>query len=114
MLNRHKSAILAGILLFSGRAFGQDTTFDDSMTAYLPSSASSGQDLFPRVEQRGVFFDGTTRARNVQGWITARQQLGEPWNGNAFLSGGMQLHTGTWTTTDVHLALPRRCRGSWG
>jgi YD repeat-containing protein len=81
--------------------------YADSLTTYLESSTTNVQDVRPLVDQRGVNIDGSMR----KGAALPMALAGNPfrgdggWNGNKSLNG-IQLDIGTYSITDVDIALP--------
>ncbi|MEW6742607.1 MAG: hypothetical protein AB1486_07595 [Planctomycetota bacterium] len=82
---------------------------DSSLTSYLPTSASSVQNVFPLAVQRGVTIDGTLRAPLPLGMAIAgnpfRGGCGDRVGGFRQL-GPIDLATGSYSITEVDLALP--------
>ncbi|MCI0456510.1 MAG: RHS repeat protein, partial [Gemmataceae bacterium] len=77
---------------------------DDSLTTYQASTAN-GQNIRPLVDQRGVNIDGALRVGAGPPMSLSGNPFGESWDGNS-LQSGMRLDTGTYSITDVDLALP--------
>ena len=66
--------------------------------------ATPVQDVQPRVEQRGVGFDGTLRSGATVGFSIAGNPFGSPVGGGTH--NGLRLDTGTWAAQDVDIAMP--------
>ncbi|MBU0595080.1 hypothetical protein KJ567_00135, partial [Candidatus Bipolaricaulota bacterium] len=84
----------------------------DSLTTYLPSSASGLQNIFPLVGQRGTGIDGELRSGTPLGMAIG----GNPFRGGcgdkqagSRMQGGVCLSTGAYVIEDVDLVLP--CAG---
>jgi RHS repeat-associated protein len=84
-------------------------TWTDSLTAYLPGAASSGQDIWPLHQQRGVNLDGSSRGWSALGWKLAGNPLNaggaESWNANQRM-GDLRLDLGAYAPAEVDLSLP--------
>lgn len=78
------------------------TQYDAPLTSYLPSSASSVQDVRPLATQRGVGLDGVRRAASTHAFQFAANPFERP------LLGGevIQESTGTYALLEADIALP--------
>lgn len=101
--------VLIGLTVLSPGSLTARTTpiltiHNDSLTSYLGTTTSI-QDVRPMFAQRGVNIDGSLRLPAGPPMALAGNPFGEPWNGNANLSG-VRLDTGTVSITDIDMALP--------
>ncbi|CAG0985620.1 hypothetical protein PHYC_02006 [Phycisphaerales bacterium] len=78
----------------------------DSLTNFLPTSATSIQDIRPMDtgQQRGVNLDGSGRLPSPLGWSIEGNPFASPTGGS--MMGGVRFETGTYSPTEVDLALP--------
>ncbi|MGE4198429.1 MAG: hypothetical protein AB7G11_15045, partial [Phycisphaerales bacterium] len=88
-------------------------TYGTSLTSYKYASATGGQGVRPRFDQRGVGLDGSARAGSLQGWALAGNPLGEGSVGGGRLGAGINLATGTYNPTEVDIALPAPGGSRW-
>lgn len=94
-------------------------THGKSLETYRFAGNTNGTSLIqgvrPLVEQRGAYFDGSWQAAAVWGLSAAVAAPGNAggWNRNAFLSGGLNLHTGTYVITVTDLSLAADGGASW-
>jgi len=79
--------------------------YNDSLTTYLVTTATTVQDVYPLAEQRGVNIDGSLRVGSAVPMSMAANPFGESWNSTQMLSS-IRLDTGTYVINDVDLALP--------
>ena len=84
----------------------------DSLTSVKYASATGGQDVRPRFDQRGVGIDGSLRAGSVYGLALAGNPFGEGVVNGGRL-GDVNLATGTYNPTFVFMALPAPGRSGW-
>jgi RHS repeat-associated protein len=99
-------ALIVGALLLCGVALA-DQVLDictDSLISYLPTGKTKVNDCRPRAEQRGVGIDGTLRSPAAQPFALAGNPSEAVWGGTSVLDG-VRLDSGTWSPTDVDLAL---------
>jgi hypothetical protein len=113
-MNRRISRALASVcpLLFScafaSHALG---TTDPILDVYgptltvAPTSFSSHQPAFARLQQRQVDIDGTLRAFVPFGWAAAGDPLGGGYAAGRTI-GDVNLATGSYHPTDIDIALP--------
>jgi hypothetical protein len=80
------------------------STHDGSLTSYLVG-ASTIQDVAPLPIQRGVNLDGSMRAGSTHPMHLAGNPFGSAWSANQTLNG-IRTVTGTYSPTDVDIALP--------
>ncbi|HED64687.1 MAG TPA: hypothetical protein ENJ09_03925, partial [Planctomycetes bacterium] len=78
--------------------------FDDSLTTYLPSGPTSGQDLSPQVGHRGINLDGSLRAAPVERMAIQGNPFERAWREKGIT--GMRLSLGGPEVQDVDIALP--------
>ena len=78
---------------------------DSSLTSYLPSSASSVQDIRPMVGQRGMGIDGAMRAGPSFPMAIAGNPFGGEWT-SAATNNGIRLDTGHYVVQETDIALP--------
>jgi RHS repeat-associated protein len=83
-----------------------------SITTYMPSAASSGQDVRPQVNQRGVHIDGSLRAGAAQ-MVSIGANPFEPGSGTSRRLGDVDLATGSYGPMAVDLSLPAPGAARW-
>jgi len=83
-----------------------------SVTTYMPSSASAGQDIRPQVNQRGVMLDGSLRSGAMQ-MVGLGGNPFEPGSGTSRRLGDLDLDMGAYSPTSVDLALPAPGASRW-
>lgn len=85
--------------------------YSGSVTTYLPSGSTAIQDIRPMPQQRGVNMEGTQRAGGPLPWALSGNPFENAWLGHQ-MQGSMRLDLGTYSPTDIDIALPSR-GGSW-
>ena len=79
---------------------------NDTLTDYLATSASTEQNIWPLVLQRGTSIDGSARSGSPQGLAIAGGNGGGNYSGTSTLGGVVDLRTGNTAYSAVHLAMP--------
>lgn len=112
---RHVASLLAAAALTTGASADPLLEMhDDTLTAYKPTLATSGQDVFPTASERATRIDGTRRAGAFLRWSTAANPFGEPASGRGVMKGGIDLHRGALVVQEVDIALPAELSWAMG
>jgi RHS repeat-associated protein len=100
--------VLAMSCIASGSVLGQSKVLDVgslSLTTMKMDGLTYVQAVRPLVSQRGVNIDGAARHPSTLGSTFWGNPFGEPWDDQQRL-GDVRLDTGTYSPTEVDLALP--------
>ncbi|MCH8271363.1 MAG: hypothetical protein IH985_09175, partial [Planctomycetes bacterium] len=116
-----RCSIASALTLCAGSAVGDPVlnAHGKSLESYIFIGNTDGTSLVqgvrPLVEQRGAYFDGSGQAGSVWGLGALAAAPGNDggWNRSATLSGGLNLHTGTYTITGVDLRFAADGGAGW-
>ena len=103
---RPVTAILAALALApAASAAAVLEVYEDTLTTYLPASATAIQDIRPLAIQRAVHLDGTLVAGSTFDIQINGNPFGSRWSGKRFL-GDVRLDIGAYMPTDIDISLP--------
>lgn len=79
--------------------------YGTSLTSFKPAGVSASQLVRPLHDQRGVDVDGSARSTTLQPWAFNGDPFGNTWSDMGWM-GDVRLSTGTYSPTEVDIALP--------